>query len=42
MGILFQKDVCRLLVAYIGKDVPVHVQARNMAYATHEYAAVEK
>ena len=39
---LFQKVACRLLVAYIGKAVPVYVQARNMTYATPEHAAVEK
>ena len=42
MGTLFQKVSCRLLVADIGKAVPVHVQARNMTYASPEHAAVDK
>ena len=42
LGALFHKITCRLLVAYIGKAVPVYVQARNMTYATPEHAAVEK
>ena len=42
MGTLFQKVVRRLLLAYIGKTVPIYVQARNMTYATPEHAAIEK
>ena len=39
---LVQKVACRVLVTYIGKAVPVYVQARNRTYATPEHAAVDK
>ena len=41
MGTFFQKVACKLLVAYIGKAVPVYVQARNLTYATPQHAAVD-
>ena len=36
-------EICmQILFAYVGKAVPVYVQARNMTCATPKNAAVEK
>ena len=42
MFTLFQRAAYRLLFEYVGKAVPVYVQARNKAYTTLKHAALEK